>query len=152
LGSPNVGIGTIQNDDGAINGVTLGVGDRSMHEGDSGTRVMKFPVTLSRPETSTVTVQYAVVGKPVGGYTASGGTKAGAGVDFQARSGTLTFKLNTTSGLTPMSKTISVTVYGDTGVETDETFGVILSNPSGGGVALGTHSSGLGTIRNDDTG
>src|SRR5262249_5993790 len=56
---------------------------------------------------------------------------------------------NAKSGLTPISKAFGVTVYGDTAVEPDETFAVVLSSPSGGGFALG-RDQGTGTIRNDD--
>ena len=109
---------------------------------------MVFPVTLSQPATSNVTVQYTVVGDTLPGYTATGGTKAGNGADFKLRSGTLTFKVGS-KGTTPIAQNISVAVFGDTTTgEGNETFAVLLSNPSSG-YALGK-SVGTGTILNDD--
>jgi hypothetical protein len=114
-----------------------------MLEGDSGTHTMSFPVTLLQPATTTVTVHYAVTG-----VTATGGTKAGSGVDFLLKSGTVTFTPNAKTGKTLIAKTVTVTIYGDTTAEADETFVVTLSSPTGGYV-LG-RSVGTGTILNDD--
>jgi serralysin len=127
----------------ACTGECISVGDQSMLEGNSGTRTMTFPVTLSRPATTIVTVNYAVTG-----VTATGGTKAGAGIDFKLKSGTVTFTPNAKTGKTPITKTITVTIFGDTTTELDQTFAVTLSNPSPGNV-LG-RSVGTGTILNDD--
>ena len=86
---------------------------------------MSFPVTLSRPATTAVTVQYTVTGE-----TATGGTKAAAGVDFRIKNGTLTFT-PAASGQTVVEKAIGVTIAGDTTIEPDETFLVTLSDPTG---------------------
>jgi hypothetical protein len=111
---------------------------------------MIFPVTLSQRATSTVTVNYSVTGNGTPGFSATGGTKAAPGVDFKLKSGTITFKADAHTGLTPISKTISVIVYGDTNAsEADETIAVTLSNPVGGGAGLGRYR-GAGTIINDD--
>ncbi len=132
----------------------IGVGDATQLETDAGTHPMKFPVTLSEPATQTVTVDYTVVEG-----TATGGTKAGPGVDYKIKSGTIKFKLNTNKGVTPIAKTIAIPVYGDTDTESDETFTVVLSNPTGGytiGSGTGTGDCGssvgcsTGTIVNDD--
>ena len=121
----------------------ISVGDRSMLEGDPGTtHTMVFPVTLSAPASSTVTVDFAVTG-----ITATGGTRPGTDVDFKLKSGMLTFTPNARSGLTPITKNITVTVFGDTSVEPDETFAVTLSNPSSGYLV---GRNGTGTIVNDD--
>jgi hypothetical protein len=88
-------------------------------------------------------VQYTVTSE-----SATGGTKPGAGVDFKLKSGTLTFTVGA-SGKTAISKTISVTVFGDATAESDETFAVTLSNPIGGGYGLGRRAA-TGTILNDD--
>ncbi len=121
----------------------VSVGDQSMLEGDAGMHTMTFPVTLSMPAATTVTVQYAVRG-----ITATGGTSSAPGVDFLLKNGTVTFKPNTTTGKTPTKINVTVTVYGDTNAEPDETFGVTLSNPTGG-YTLG-RNVGTGTILNDD--
>jgi alpha-tubulin suppressor-like RCC1 family protein len=121
----------------------ISVGDASVLEGDAGTQTLTFPVTLSQPATSTVTVGYNVTG-----ITATGGTQQLSGVDFKLKSGVLSFKPNIKTHLTPISKTITVTVYGDTSVEPNETLQVSLLAPTGPDV-LG-RSQGIGTIINDD--
>ncbi len=121
----------------------ISIGDSSTLEGDIGSHTVSFPVTLSQPATTTVSVAYTVTG-----ITATGAKKHSTGVDFQDKSGTVTFTPNAKTGKTPVEKTISVTVYGDTTVEADETFNVTLSNPTGG--YLSGHNPGTGTIVNDD--
>jgi hypothetical protein len=121
----------------------MSIGDASMLEGDTTTHTMMFPVTLSQPSTSKVTVQYAT-----SDVTATGGAHAGNGVDYQSRQGTVTFTPSTATGLTPVIKWVSVSVYGDTLVEGDETFVVTLTNATGG-YDLG-RPVGTGTILDDD--
>ena len=87
-----------------------------------------FTVTLDEAASGNVTVDYA---------TSDG--SADAGDDYTAKSGTLSFSAVETS------KTISVSIEDDIENESDETFTVTLSNPSG--ADLGT-SSATGTIRN----
>jgi glucose/arabinose dehydrogenase len=122
-------------------GPQVSVGDEVMLEGDGRTRTMTFPVTLSRPSTTTVTVQYTTTSG-----SATGGTKPGGTSDYRTKSGTITFKAN--NNKTPIAKVISVPVYGDLNGEGDETFTVTLSNPSAG-LSLG-RASGTGTILNDE--
>jgi chitinase len=122
------GVGTIRNDD--LPPPTLTISDAQVTEGDAGTKQMLFTVALSRAATSAVSV----------GYATQAGT-ATSGSDFTATTGTLSFAAGETS------KTIVVTVQGDTAVEADETFNLLLSNPAGATIADGT---GLGTILNDD--
>ena len=99
-------------------------------EGNSGTSNASFLVNLSLPSASTVTVDFAT----------QDGT-ATAGSDYQAVSGTLTFAPGVTS------QTILVPIIGDTLDESDETFTVVLSNPTN--VQLGPSSS-TATITDDD--
>jgi hypothetical protein len=80
-------------------------------EGDSGTKNIAVDVTLTNPTVQVVTVNYA---------TANG--TATAGSDYTAASGTVTIP----AGIT--SVPINIVINGDTAVEPDETFGVILSN------------------------
>ncbi len=124
------GQGTITNDDSAPL-PTLAIGDVTVTEGNSGTVNARFTVTLSAASASAVTVAYA---------TADG--TAGTGSDYVAKSGTLTFAAGTTQQL------VDVTVNGDTTVESNETFFVNLSGPSGATIADG---QGQGTITNDDS-
>ncbi|MFX8327835.1 Calx-beta domain-containing protein, partial [Acinetobacter baumannii] len=79
---------------------SLSVDSPSVTEGNSGTKVLTFTVTLSSASVQTVTVDYATVN----------GT-ALSGSDFVAASGTLTFAAGETS------KTVSVTINGDTALE-----------------------------------
>ena len=128
--SDPVGLGTIQNDDGAQPGISIN--DISLNEGNTGTTPFNFTVTLSAPTAQTVTVSYA---------TASG--TALFPVDFNnITATTLTFNPNETS------KQIQVNVNGDTLLEPNETFFVNLSNPTNATI---TDNQGMATILNDDT-
>ncbi|MFO0906974.1 MAG: cellulase family glycosylhydrolase [Isosphaeraceae bacterium] len=123
--------GTILDDDfGPPPTPSLTIDDQSLAEGQTGTSAMTFHVRLSAASTSTVTVAYG---------TANG--TATAGSDFVATTGTLTFAPGETL------KSIVVPIVGDTTYEPDETFSLVLSNPSG---ATLTRVSGTGTILNDD--
>ena len=117
-----------------------------MHEGNSGVRAMTFSVTLSRPATTRVTVPYWLVGG-----SATGAAKAGPGVDFNNKNGVagaVTFAVGT-NGMTPVQRTLSVIMYGDTTPESDETFQVSLGNPTGGATLV--RRLGTGTILDDDS-
>src|SRR5262249_45063747 len=108
----------------------MSVGDVSIAEGNSGTQSLAFPVTLAAASPYTVTVSYA---------TADG--TANAGTDYVAANGSLTFAPGETS------KTVTVTINGDTAVEPDETFTLTLSSPVH---ATLTKATATGTIQNDD--
>jgi len=109
---------------------TLSIGDASVGEGDAGTTTATFTVSLSAAATGTVTVNYA---------TADG--TAVAGTDYIASSGALSFAPG------QITKTVVVTLNGDTTVEPNETFLVNLSGPAGATIA---DAQGQGTIVNDD--
>ncbi|MDZ4781697.1 MAG: Calx-beta domain-containing protein, partial [Planctomycetia bacterium] len=111
--------------------VYISVSDASVTEGKRGVKYLNFTVTLSAASNVPVTVQYAT----------QYGT-ATSGSDYQAQSGTLTF------GVGETVKTVSIAVYGDHTFEADETFQLLLSNPTGN--ALISDAAGLGTIVNDD--
>ncbi|WP_283613812.1 Calx-beta domain-containing protein [Mycolicibacterium poriferae] len=108
----------------------VSVADASVVEGDSGTTQLTFTVTLDTASDEVVSV----------GYVTSNGT-ATAGVDYTAGNGTITFAPGV------LSQQISVTVTGDGTAETDETFTLTLSSPSGATIADGAAT---GTILNDD--
>ncbi len=122
------GTGTISDDDPAP---ALSVGDVSVSEGQSGTIAATFGVTLAAASGRVVTVAYA---------TADG--SAAAPADYIAQGGTITFAAGETT------RSVSVLVSGDTVVEPNETFSVILSSPVNASIA---DSTGLGTILNDDS-
>jgi serralysin len=110
---------------------TVSVNDVSVVEGQSGSTAATFTLSLSSPASAQVSV----------GYATANGT-AMAGNDYAAASGTATFAPGETQ------KTITVTVAGDTVVENDETFSVVLGNASAG-LAIGD-GQGDATILNDD--
>jgi hypothetical protein len=109
---------------------TLSISDESLVEGDSGTQVMTFTLTMSSTAPTDVTVQYD---------TANG--SAQAGTDYVAASDMATITAGNTS------TNILVTINGDSGVEPTELFYVNLSTPVGATIADG---QGEGTIQNDD--
>src|SRR3954452_6290447 len=125
------GAGTIQNDDAAAVVGNISINDVSISEGNSGTKLATF--TVSRTGTAAFSVDYA---------TSNG--SASAGSDY---AGIALTTLNFAQG--EASKTISVTINGDTVVEGDETFSVNLSNAVGLGAII-TDGTGAGTIQNDD--
>jgi pectate lyase len=110
---------------------TLSLGDASVTEGNAGTTPATFTATLSAAAAQPVTVAYA-----------TGGGTAAAGTDYQTASGLLTFGPGT------LTRTLAVNVVGDTQVESDETFLVTLSSPTG--ATLGD-AQGQATISDDDT-
>ena len=128
LGNPNIALITIVDNEASP---TVSISDGGRQEGDSGTGVIPFEVTLSGVSGQTVTVE----------FTTADGT-AIVGNDYQPVSGTLTF----TPG--EISKEIDVLINGDTTDEADETFLVKLSNPTN--VTL-NKKQGQGTILNDDS-
>ncbi|HYC91525.1 MAG TPA: ELWxxDGT repeat protein [Thermoanaerobaculia bacterium] len=91
-------------------GPRLAVRDVRVPEGTAA----RFTVSLSQAAAAPVTVEWA---------TADG--TAAAGSDYDAASGTLTFAAGETS------KSITVIVRGDAAIEGNETFAVVLRNPSG---------------------
>jgi len=107
----------------------LSISETTAIEGNSGTSPAGFTVTLSRASTESVTVAFA---------TANGTAVAG---DYVGRSGTMTFAPGQTS------KTLNVSVRGDTLVEANENFTVKLSNAVGATIGKAT---GTATIINDD--
>ena len=113
---------------------TLSIDSPSMTEGDSGQETLTFTATLSPASAQQVTVDYADAGT---------GTAA-SGTDYAAiTAGTLTFAAGTTS------RTLDVSVTGDTVDEADETILVALSNASGATIST-TAGTGTGTVTDDD--
>ena len=134
--SDSQGVGTIRNDDGTPPPLPIvTISDVSALEGDSGTTNFTFTVNLSTTSTETIALDFS---------TADGlatDNSATAGIDYTATSGTLTFNPGETS------KTIDVSVIGDTTVESDETFSVNLNSVTN---AIISDAEGIGTIDNDD--
>lgn len=112
--------------------VGFSINDVQTLEGDSGFTDLVFTVSLNTPLLVQSTVQYA---------TGAGGDTATSGVDYQPTNGILTFAPGV------MSQQLTVRVVGDTDVEPDELFSVVLSDPVG---TVILDSTGIGTILNDD--
>lgn len=106
------------------------IADKSILEGDTGTKQLKFTVTLSNTYTSVVKIKYKTINNT-----------AKAGSDYITANDSLIFKPGQTK------KTISITINGDTKTESDETFYVKLYKPVNATIAGDTA---IGTIRNDD--
>jgi hypothetical protein len=110
---------------------SVAINDVTISEGDGGTKVATFTVTRTG----------AGAAFNVNFDTADGSATV-ADHDYLANSGTLHFGAGVNTQL------ISVTINGDTRIESDETFFVSLSGPTNG-VGI-SDSAGIGTIANDD--
>ena len=112
-------------------GPTLGIDDLSWNEGAPDTLARpRFSVRLTAPTTVDISVRWRTVE----------GT-ATPGADYKARSGTVVIPAGQTTA------SLGVVVMGDGVLEPDETFTVVLSQPSGAGLA---DDRAVGTILNDD--
>ncbi len=121
------GIGTITNDDLP----TITINDTSINEGNAGATTLDFSVSISDPVTASVQVDTADVTATAGSDYV---TLAAQTVNFIAGGAT--------------TQTVSVTINGDTTIETDETFNINLTNAVGATIA---DAQGVGTITNDDS-
>ena len=116
----------------------LTISGATVFEGNSGTSLLTFTVTLDQSDPGTITVNYA---------TADGATLTAldnattAGGDYVAASGTLTFAPG------EVTKTFDVTLNGDVTFEHNEVFTATLTNAAGATIATGTAT---GTIANDE--
>lgn len=106
------------------------IADKSTLEGNTGTKQLKFPVTLSNAYTSTVTIKYKTVNNT-----------ATAGSDYVLKQGKLTFNPG------EIKKNISITINGDIQAEPNETFYVVLFSVVNVTIADDTA---VGIIKNDD--
>ena len=122
------GLGTITNDDA----VRLSVGDASTSEGNSGTKLLTFTVSLSNAAAAPVTFNLATEN-----------ASALSGSDYVAATAT---GLSIPAG--QLSKTFTVTINGDATDEANETFKLNATGVSAN--AQVADSQGIGTILNDD--
>jgi PKD repeat protein len=129
-------IGTIRNDDGGGGGgggtPSLSIDDVAVTEGNSGTKLMVFTISLSAAAPGNVSYNIAT----------SNGTATTGNNDYVASS-----LSNQVISAGQTSKTFSVTINGDTAVESNERVRVNVSGVVGATVADGL---GIGTITNDD--
>jgi large repetitive protein len=127
--SDGQGLCTVSNDDASP---TISIDDVSALEGDAGTKVFTFTVTLSKPNGSQVSVDFS---------TANGTALSPS--DYTAASGTVLFAPGETV------RTVEITVIGESAAEAhkDETFYVNLTNAQGATIS---DTQGVGTISSDD--
>ena len=120
---------TIIDDDAS----SISIDAPTIAEGSSGNTNLTFTVSLDKAGTAPITVDYSI----------TGGT-ATSGDDYTILAdGTLTFAAGETS------KTVVISVIGDTNVEPNETIELTLTNATG--AALIADASGTATITNDDS-
>lgn len=120
----------------AVSTVSIAPASATSNEGNSGTTVLTFTVSLDQAPLATETVSYSVAGSGANPVTAA---------DFVGGllpSGVVTFDPGVSV------QTLTINIQGDSGIESMETFQVTLSSPSSG-LTLGTASA-IGTIVNDD--
>lgn len=110
--------------------IDISIGNSSVVEGNSGQRSVEVMLVLSQPVTIPVTV----------GYNTKNGI-ASSGSDYVAANGTVSFKAG------EMMKKISILIIGDVACEGNETFEIVLSNPTGASLS---NTAGSVTIVNDD--
>ncbi len=153
------GTATIVDDD-PTSGVSVSIGDATIVEGDSGMRVLRFPVTLTSPSATPIVIGWntvsvtATCGPLVKRAPTVVGQDCGV-LTTLVRHDTLlrplfpTRKAPLRTGIprpTGVSKHIDVAVFGDTAAEGDEQFTITISWP---GVTL-DRASAIGTIIDDD--
>ena len=124
IGTTTAVTGTIVNDDVPVINLSA---NQTIVEGNSNPQNVTYTVTLSRPDTRVITVNYA---------TANG--TATAGSDYTTTTGTLTFN----SGVT--SQSINIPILNDSINEANETFTFTLTSPTNAN--LGTRTSVTTTI------
>ncbi|MFO1157331.1 MAG: Calx-beta domain-containing protein [Reyranellaceae bacterium] len=129
----SVATATIINDDKST--VSVSGLSASQPEGDGGVKAFTFTVSLAQVGVVSQTVGWSVIG--AGDHPADASDFVGV-----LPSGIATFNARETS------QTVTVLVTGDSLVEFDEGFSVVLANPSSG-LMLGASSAGS-TIQNDD--
>jgi Ca2+-binding RTX toxin-like protein len=123
--SDAIGVGTILNDDGLV------VDDAVVREG-----------TSSTPTTASVNIRLLTASTtPVSVHWATTPGSATSPADFTASSGTVTFAAGETV------KTVAIPVIADSLIEGEQSFNVVLSNPTGTSIVDGT---GLVRITDDD--
>lgn len=111
---------------------SVSIDDVQLEEGDTGTTNAVFTVRVEPPPGGPIAVGF---------QTESDGAMVSDG-DYKAQFGSVTI-----APAEPYQATISVPVVGDTRVEEDETFVVLLTSADGADIA---DAEGVGTILNDD--
>ena len=92
----------------------LTINDVTITEGDSETSLAEITVSLNAPSDNTITADYR-----------TSDATATAGEDYTAKGGTIAFNPGD-----PLTQTLEIEILADTVSEAEETFNVILENPS----------------------
>jgi hypothetical protein len=116
----------------AASTVQFSTSTSSVTEGPGSANVL---ITRSGDTTFPASVNYATADSSGANGCGTNSGAASSRCDYIATSGTLNFAANETS------KVISIPVWSDSYVESPETFRVVLSNPGGSNVALGSPST-----------
>lgn len=130
------GNGTDDNCNGQIdegcnaNNVSISIADKSVQEGNRGSKLMTFVVTLSKKSNKIISVHYATQD-----------STATAGSDYISQSGTLVFAPRT------KKRTLSILITGDKTIEPNEVLKLNLTSPVNATIA---NATAVGTITNDD--
>ncbi|MCP5502692.1 MAG: hypothetical protein H7A25_22530, partial [Leptospiraceae bacterium] len=106
--------------------------DSTSASGSEANTSVNIPVSLTGPQSASVTVNYSV----------TAGSASGSGTDYTLSNGTLTFNAGETT------KNITLNINNDSLDEEDETIIITLSSPSN--ASLGTNTSYTYTINDDD--
>ena len=109
----------------------IGIGNASVLEGQTGSRPIAVPITLSEVATTNVTVHYQTI------------ASTADAADFTAKTGTVTIPAGQMSGK------VSIGVKGDAVAEPNQKFFVKLSAPVGAAIS---RSQATVTVLNDDPG
>ncbi|MBV5309165.1 DUF4347 domain-containing protein, partial [Chromatium okenii] len=132
---PNTVTGTITNDDVILPTLSLASLTPSIiMEGNSGFTPMTVTITRSGDLSGTSAANWSVIGAGATADDFIGGVLPSGTISFPAWQATTTATIN---------------IFGDTLVESNENFSVVLAAPVG--ATLGTSTSAMGTINNDDT-
>ena len=124
-------IGSVEQQD-----VHVSINDVSLREGNSGSTIFTFTLSLTKPSIQEIRVHYTLQGDT-----------AFAGEDFADLSGDVVFAPN------QLNQTLEVVVNGDTTIEPDEQFLVNLSVPANASFTpILDRTQAIGTIVSDDTG
>ncbi|MEK6659663.1 MAG: hypothetical protein AABY36_08295, partial [Campylobacterota bacterium] len=115
----------------------ISIGNTSIEEGNSGTAVMSFPITLNTSLTDTTTVEYRF-------------NDITTDINDTNRTNGATYSFTLPSG-TPagMIAVPMVGIVGDTNFENNETFRITLLTTTSGSIDS-AHATATGTIENDD--
>ena len=135
VGSPSGHTFTITNDDGNPPTVTFASATGRIVEGNSGTSTYSISLMLTNPGPGPVTVPVSI---------STTGTTATSPTDYVLNTTSVTF------GGIVAPQPITITINGDLTPEPDETIRLVLGTPTNPSVLLGTPSTHIVTITNDD--